>query len=218
MIHSQYFVNRFREAGQDGKVALQTIKGSLFLDFVSWLYTGKFLAVSNKALGGGPRTDELWELGNILKVPAFQNMCMDDCRTYCQDGSESWPFIEGVETMYKVSGKGSVLRKFAAHSMACKSPFELHDEGSKPYKDWEALVTKYRDIAIDMAVAAGKNWNDTLPWDDGNRAAYMLEEVPLEDAWDEYILSTRTKAEIKKAAKAKCIRSIIELEHLDREK
>jgi hypothetical protein len=218
MIHSQYFVNRIKEVGEDGKITLQTVRPSLFVDFVSWLYTGKFIDVSNEALGGGPRTDELWELGNIFKVPAFQNIGMDDCRAFCQDETQPWPFIQGVETMYKVSGKGSTLRKFAAHSMACKNPFEKYKEGTKEYKKWEALVKEYQDIAFDMAVAAGKNWNGTLPWDDENRAAYMVEEVPLEEAWEKYILSTRTKADIKKNSKAKCIRSIVELEHLERKK
>ena len=48
----------------------------------------------------------------------------------------------------------------------------------------------------------------------------METETPLEERWDQHILRTRTKEQIKKAVKVKDrpkdIRSIIELEHLER--
>lgn len=143
---------------------------------------------------------------------------MDDCRTYCEDPTNPWPFIEGIETMYMNSKRGSLLRKFAAHSMVVQNPFVKNAEGSKEFKNWEHLLQRISDITVDITMAAGKQWNGTQPWDDEHRAAYVLKEVPLEERWEKHILSTRTKSDIKKDAKAKCIRSIIELEHLERNK
>jgi hypothetical protein len=214
ILHAGYFRNFFHDAADDTKVALPNIKPSLFIDFISWLYTGKFLDVSNEALGGGPRTDMLWELGRSLRCPAFQNLCMDDCRIYCQDPAAPWPYVEAISTMYTLTKKGSLLRKFAAHSMMCKNPFTELEEGSREYKKWEKLLEKCPDLATDMV--KGKNWNGTRPWDDEHRGAYMEEEADLDKRWDELILRQRTKAEIKKEADKKDIRSIIELEHLER--
>ena len=62
MLHSGYFANRFRD-GEDNKLTFPSLSASLFVDFVSYIYTGKFLEVSNAVLGGGARNDELWKLG-----------------------------------------------------------------------------------------------------------------------------------------------------------
>lgn len=44
----------------------------------------------------------------------------------------------------------------------------------------------------------------------------MVEETPIVDLWDSYILSRRTKSKVKSEAKEKDLRSIIELDHLER--
>jgi hypothetical protein len=184
---------------------------------MSFIYTGKSVDSSNTAFGSLIKLEELWELGNYLNAPSFQNMCMDDIRVSCKS-DELWPSIQGVELMYKSGKKGSALRKFAVHSMVCKNPFVTNAAGSKEYKDWERLVKRVSDISVDFMLAAGKWWNGTHPWDDEHRATYMEKEVPLEERWEKHILSARSKANIKKDAKAKDIRGIIELEHLERNK
>jgi hypothetical protein len=45
---------------------------------------------------------------------------------------------------------------------------------------------------------------------------YLEEEVPLDQVWEEQILADRDINEIKEAAKERCIRSIVELDHLNR--
>ena len=67
---------------------------------------------------------------------------------------------------------------------------------------------------MDIMLVAGKKCGGVSPWDDEHRDMYMEEEVLLEERWEKQILSTRTKADIEKDARAGDIRSIIELEHL----
>jgi hypothetical protein len=44
----------------------------------------------------------------------------------------------------------------------------------------------------------------------------MEKEMDLDEAWEKQIVSRRQKAEIKEAAKTGCVKSIIELAHLER--
>jgi hypothetical protein len=46
----------------------------------------------------------------------------------------------------------------------------------------------------------------------------MVDEVPVDKRWEDIILSSRLKGDIKKAAENGCRRSKIELAHLDRDK
>ena len=82
-----------------------------------------------------------------------------------------------------------------------------------------SLFERNIHLRKDLAIAKGKTWNGTFPWDDQYRQSYMEETIPLEEIWETQILSKdKGKAEIKKAAKAGDFLSKIELAHLDRKK
>lgn len=130
---------------------------------------------------------------------------------------EEWPSIAGIELIYKLSEKGSLFRKFAAHSMSSKPPLEMHKEGSNEYNEWKEFLDRCPDLVLDMALM-GKKWDGTFAWDDVHRKEYMVNEVPVDKRWEDIILSTRSKKGIKKAAQNGCWRSKIELAHLKRDK
>jgi len=58
----------------------------------------------------------------------------------------------------------------------------------------------------------------SIPMDDEHRDLYMEEEKPLDQVWEEVILRTRSLDKIKKEAKNGCVRSKIELDHINRNK
>jgi len=169
-VHSTYFSNLLSEKGlgADEKISISA-NASLFADFISWVYFGEFLKVENDALEGEQAVDDLWELARYFQAPAFQNFCMDDCRTYCK-GSEidpknsPWPFVEGIKKMYSITPRGSKLRKLAVDSLSYKNP--LHENK----KEWKALLTGQNsreawinDLREDFAVEAGTDWNNVPP-------------------------------------------------------
>jgi hypothetical protein len=185
---------------------------------VSWLYTRKFLEVCNEEIYDRVWSVDIWGLGRLLEAPAFQNWCMDTVREYCKMPDREWPVLEVVDAIYKTSCKDSKFRKFAAHSMARESPFEKYEEGSEMYKSWNTLLKNSPDLGIDIALVAGKEWNGIYPWDDEHRQAYLEDEVDLDQRWEYQILAARSIEEIKVAAKSNCIRSILELAHIERKK
>lgn len=140
---------------------------------------------------------------------------MDDYQTWCKQNPQLWPSVAGIELIYKLSAKGSLFRKFAAHSVHCKPPLEGCKEGSKEHKDWSDFLDRCPELVKDMALM-GKSWKGTVAWDDVNRFEYMVEEVPLNIRWDEMILAARSKEDIVKAAATGCRKSKIELGHLNR--
>lgn len=105
---------------------------------------------------------------------------------------------------FKLTSRGSNLRKYAAHSMAWKSPFGIYKEGSEEYKSWNNLLKKYPNLAVDISRVAGKQWNGTKPCDDGHRATDMEEEGSLDERWERMILERMTQEEIETAANAGC--------------
>ncbi|EPE33204.1 hypothetical protein GLAREA_06216 [Glarea lozoyensis ATCC 20868] len=109
-----------------------------------------------------------------------------------------------------------LLEKFLAHVTAHQSPFESCAEGSEEFQSWLKLLKSHPQFAIDMAISAGKNWNGTKPWDEEHRSAYTEEELDLNEIFAQQILERREEEEIEAAAKQHCIRSLIELQHLNR--
>ncbi|CZR66090.1 uncharacterized protein PAC_15991 [Phialocephala subalpina] len=219
-LHSGYFKNQFKNQEEDDEekpILLPTVKPPLFADFVAWMYTATFLKLDNDAFGGGAQTDHLWGLGSFLRAPAFQNFCMDDCREYCKDPNNPWPVLSYIELMYKIGDKGSKLRLFAAHSVLRRHPLKSFEKGSEEYKAWEGLFEEWPDLLRDMNKAAVKKWNGAFPWDDELRDEYMEKEGELDVQWEEQILG-RGLENIKRDSKEKCVRSIVELDHLQRKK
>jgi hypothetical protein len=174
-LHSTYFSNIFGEKGPgvEKKISISA-KPSLFADFVSWIYFGEFLKVKNDALEGDAAVDDLWALGRFFKAPAFQNFCMDDCRTYCKasetDPTQPWPFIKGIKLMYSITPRGSELRKLAVDSLTYKNPLQEHKKGSAVWKQWKTLLTGQNskdawvnDLRENFALEAGTDWKKIPP-------------------------------------------------------
>jgi hypothetical protein len=174
-LHSGYFSNLLGNKGPGEDMKITVFKNpSFFADFVSWIYIGEFLKVPNDALEGEAAVDDLWELGRFFKAPAFQNFCMDDCRTYCKrsetDPKSIWPFVNGIKLMYSITPKGSPLRKLAVDSLTYKNPLHTNKKGSAAWKEWKALLTGQnskeawiKDLREDFALEAGKNWKKMAP-------------------------------------------------------
>ena len=184
-LHSNYFSNLLSDdgLGEDHKITVFA-KPSLFADFVSWIYFGEFLKVKNDALEGDAAVDDLWELGRFFKAPAFQNFCMDDCRTYCKasdtDPTSPWPFVEGIQQMYSITPKGSFLRKLAVDSLTYRNPLHMNKKGSAAWKEWKVLLTGQNsseawinDLREDFALEAGKDWKKIAPVCAGSLSKFL---------------------------------------------
>ncbi len=102
------------------------------------------------------------------------------------------------------------------HSVAWKRPCAEFEEGSKDHKTWSEFLRMWPDLAVEIATINSNRWNGKNPWDDEHRVMYMEDEIPLAEQWDKHILSCRNIQEIKKAAAGGCVRSVIELDHLQR--
>lgn len=125
--------------------------------------------------------------------------------------------MEAVRFAYEVLGNDSGLRKFIADSVAFIKPFEVFSEGDEEYGRWCQLFIDFPELDLDVAKAAGKD-NRKSPGNIENIGKYMEEEIDLNESWEEMILKARTRAEIEKDARDGCIRSKVELDHLNRDK
>jgi hypothetical protein len=113
----------------------------------------------------------------------------------------------GFMSTYTKSGSYSrLLQKLMANYLACHNP--LLDEGTETFMYWESFLGKHPCFAKNMAIAAGKDWKKTNP--------YTEEEWNLNMRWENQILSRRTKEALETAAKEYDVRSMIELQHLNR--
>jgi len=83
---------------------------------------------------------------------------MDEIRRTC---SSKWPSIAQIDAIYSEMGKESLLRKFASNCMAFNIPFKKFVEESKEYGEWQAVLEKHQDLAVDVVCAYGKVWGDS---------------------------------------------------------
>ncbi|KAF8847810.1 hypothetical protein BDZ45DRAFT_811297 [Acephala macrosclerotiorum] len=217
-LHSGYFKDLFanQDGGEEGgKIILPSVSPLCFADFVAWLSTGTPLPLNLL----NPGRASCWELGNFLRAPAYQNMCMQRSRNWAMSQGVIWPEAKVVQVIFETCGKGTKIRKFAAHSVAYKKPFEKFEEGSQECLEWNELLQKLPDLAVEIAKVAGKDWFGQTPWDDPYWGAYLEEEVDLDSEWDKQILLSRSLEDIREAAtKERCAESRIELDHLERKK
>jgi hypothetical protein len=77
-LHSRHLQNYIQnmENVSESKIALPSIKPSLFADFVSWIYTDNFLPVESTSLGVTDPCTELWAMGNFLQVKPSLEMTL----------------------------------------------------------------------------------------------------------------------------------------------
>jgi hypothetical protein len=131
--HQTFHVDKFTdlEDEEDQKLSLPSVNPALFTEFVCWMKSGRFMPVPSEImhsdlLNVGERS---WALGQFLRAPGFQNFALDSFRTYCQTPDNPWPLVETVRLVCQLTGRDSKLRKFMAHSVACKNPFDEYSEG-----------------------------------------------------------------------------------------
>ncbi|PVH74109.1 hypothetical protein DL98DRAFT_605669 [Cadophora sp. DSE1049] len=217
-LHSTFFREHFTRAEQ--KIVLPAISAADFAEFVSWIYQ---LSLPSEPLYTPGENflmapERGWELGRLLGAPGYQNDGIQTYQDYCRDNLDHWPDVLTIRTIYTIRPSSSKLRKFAADSMATHSPLRWHTPGSPELTEWDALLKEFPELSIDIVYASAKGWNGTLPWDDDNLDAYMEDETQLDQAWEEQILAKWGIDDIRNEAEKKCIRSIFELAHLERNK
>ncbi|KAK0120298.1 hypothetical protein ONS95_011704 [Cadophora gregata] len=217
-LHSTFFREHFDRAEQE--IVLPTMRAAEFAKFVAWLH---LLVLDSEPLYGDEEdldtvTERGWELGRILGAPGYQNSYMLVYKDYCRDNLVIWPDALTIRTIYDITPPRCKLRKFAADSMAARSPFKRYAAGSRKLAEWDALLKEFPELSIDIVYASVNDWRENVPWDDEYLVAYMEDEVSLDSAWEEQILAKRNIDEIRKEAEKKCIRSIFELSHLERNK
>jgi hypothetical protein len=198
---------------------LPEVDPAAFAEFVCWMSTGKFIssdpdvAHSNSVLSGC----NCWYLGSVLEAASFQNFVMWEW--FRDDINEGyyWPDVEVARFAYEVLHNDSKLRKFVADMLAFKNPFEKCSEGDEDHGMWCQLFKDSPELGLDVAKAVGTK-NSRSPGHNTNIWKYMETESGLNKAWKEMILKARTRAEIEKDARDGCIRSKVELDHLNRDK
>ncbi|TVY89624.1 hypothetical protein LAWI1_G007479 [Lachnellula willkommii] len=140
---------------------------------------------------------------------------MDKIREYANYDPRQWMSAEDVQVRWKITDTGSMPRKLVADSLACNHP--LHNEDLEAQKLWTKVLQKYPNLSTDIHKAGAKKWNGTQPWDDEHRTSYMIPDtVSLEQRWEDQILAKRSREEVKAAADGGCLKSRLELLHLDR--
>jgi hypothetical protein len=103
---------------------------------------------------------------------------------------------------------------FIADWIDRQNPFQWCEEGSEAWVACETLLQQFSELGTDLAKASWKRWDTTSPSDEEHRASYTEEERSLEGVWKEWILARRSRAEIEEAAKSRCFRGAIELNHI----
>jgi hypothetical protein len=122
-----------------------------------------------------------------------------------------------VRFIYALGAEETNLKRFIAESVACRNPFEKYGKEDLEYCSWSNLFRELPDLGLDVARAAAKKSN-VFPWDDARISEYMEEELDLNRLWEEQILKRRNLEEIEEDARGGCIRSIIELDHINHNK
>lgn len=222
-LRSGLFGNKFSEIDElenkQKPLSLPTVDPAMFAEFVCWMSYGTFMPFEAEVTHSDTIhfSASAWLLGHFLEAPCFQNFVIwEEFRDYGQSPAFRRPSLQIVRSVYELTEKGSKLRRFAADSVAAKNPFKKYSEEDQEYDAWCKLFKEFPELGLDVAQAAGKN-NDKYPWDDENIGEYMEEEVDPDQSWDELILKARTQEEIEEDAWNGCIRSKIELDHLNRE-
>lgn len=80
---------------------------------------------------------------------------MDDIRRWCKESkTESWPDLQDINLIYRLTTPGTKMQRFAADSVACRNPFKQYKEGDQAYKSWERLFKNWPALTTEVANAA----------------------------------------------------------------
>jgi hypothetical protein len=68
ILHSEYLLDRIRNATGEGAIVIDKIKPGLFTEFVPWINSGNFLPVDSTTQGVAVHWIWRWQLGSDLQV------------------------------------------------------------------------------------------------------------------------------------------------------
>jgi hypothetical protein len=223
-LHSGLFRSKLADLGEieneQKPLFLPEMDPAAFTEFVCWMSWGQRLSDLPSSIHSNPhyRDHTSYHLGSVLKAASFQNYIIwEFFRDDAWEPKIYLPLAEEVRFAYEVLDNDSKLRNFFADSLALTNPFEECSEGDEDYGTWCQLFKDFPELGLDVAKAVG-NKNSDSPGHNKNIGKYMEEEVDLNKAWEDMILKARTRAEIEKDARDGCIRSKVELDHLNRDK
>jgi hypothetical protein len=81
---------------------------------------------------------------------------MEDTRRAARHEANHWVYVSGIGNIYKIAGKGTLLRRYAADLINCEDPFRKFAKGSKELKEGDSLLERHPDLARDMATSDKK--------------------------------------------------------------
>jgi hypothetical protein len=125
--------------------SIKDVKPSTFAQFVSWMYTGKFLDDDNGVLSQSSKGEVLYGLARNLEAPTFSNFCMDDTRRDYRKDKKHWVTPESLNSAYEHAGaaEGTLFRKLIADVVNCENPFrKLKKESLYSGKNGMAYATR----------------------------------------------------------------------------
>ncbi|KAE9370930.1 hypothetical protein N431DRAFT_468935 [Stipitochalara longipes BDJ] len=226
-LHSGLFRNKFADlevlhADEQKQFSLPTVDPAMFTEFVCWMTHTRLMPFEAEVIHSNTRHFGVnaWLLGRYLEAPGFQNFIIwEDWRIRCHDenAANPWPSVKSVRFVYGLRDQDTKIKRFMVDLVASKNPFEKYGEEDPEYTWWSDLFKELPELGLDVARSSAKKSN-ALPWDDARIGGYMEEELDLNQVWKEQMLKDRDLAEIEEDAQNGCIRSIIELDHINREK
>ncbi|KUJ07449.1 uncharacterized protein LY89DRAFT_766027 [Mollisia scopiformis] len=186
-----------------------------FAHFFGWLYTGTVL--DTVCFDSETLDQELWDLGDFLEAPGFQNYVMDETRAAYRDGEEQKYYMStrAIRSIYTMASVGPQFRLLACDIMNCLDVVHSQNYGSS--KSWANLIKGCPALKKNLADREHMDWGVTRPWDDEYRVNYMVAEKPLGEAWEVEILGRGLRAEVEQRAKNEEVSGMVELEHLNRD-
>ena len=141
---------------------------------------------------------------------------------------QTWPTPEVAKFAYKHTTQGSALRRVVADLLGRENPLKSCKTEDEDWKKWKELFAKYPELSLDMLCVDGNLdvflvdefgvAESVAVWSDHWKECFMEKEIPIDERWEEQILAHRGREAIEKNAACGCVKSILELKHLDRSK
>jgi len=126
-----------------------------------------------------------------------------------------WPSPDVAIFAYTSTFANSQLRCLVADLLGHNNPLKKSIvEGNR---QWQRVIASFPDLALDMIrVDANTEAGEANVWTDKWAQNFMVEEVNIDERWENLILAERNLEIIESEAMDGCLRSIIELKHLER--
>ncbi|RDW69820.1 hypothetical protein BP6252_08840 [Coleophoma cylindrospora] len=115
----------------------------------------------------------LWQFGNVLRSPEFQDYCLDHLRQrIAQRSAVTWPSPEEAALIYRITPRGSPLRALVADSLASKNHFQARED----VQAWAALIVEQRELSRDVLMAGRMDWRGGRPVHVRYREKYAVDQ------------------------------------------